>query len=142
MELINKALWSSETVIKFSSEGSDGGRLSPDELESGSYQVPTVRLRDYLNKQVDLLKLDIEGAEIEVIKDCSDLLFNVKNLFVEYHSFANEPQSLNVLVNILTQANFRLNIHTPFVFCSQPFYQHNDYNGIDMVLNIFAWRES
>ncbi len=99
IELINKAIWNSETELEFMSEGADGGRVINLESEKKSYKVQTVRLREYLNRPVDLLKLDIEGAETAVIQDCQDLLFNVKNLFVEYHSFVNDPQRLPIIIN-------------------------------------------
>ena len=47
--------------------------------------VTCVRLKDLLDDDIDFLKIDIEGAEYAVLKDCSDDLTNVKNLFVEYH---------------------------------------------------------
>ncbi len=140
VELINKALWSSETVLEFKSDGADGGSLYQGELQQEKYQVPTLRLRDYLNKPIDLLKLDIEGAETQVIEDCYDLLTNVQHLFVEYHSFAEQHQSLNVLINILSQAGFRLHIHA--VHSSpQPFCHCDVSMGMDLQLNIFARRE-
>lgn len=154
VELIDKAVWSSQTTIEFMSEGADAGRVTQhsDQTTSGSapvqdqiealetYQVQTVRLRDYLTQPVDFLKVDIEGAETEVIKDCRDLLFNVENLFIEYHSFADEPQTLNIIVNILSEAGFRLHIHPP-VTSAQPFYRRSVHLGMDMQLNIFAFRE-
>lgn len=138
--LINKALWISETVLEFMSEGSDGGRVLYVAPEAKKYQVPTVRLRDYLDQTVDFLKLDIEGAETKVLIDCQDLLFNVKNIFVEYHSFANEPQTLHTIINILTEEKFRIHIHHP-ILSHQPFYERNIFMGMDMMLNIFAFRE-
>ncbi|MGK7874692.1 MAG: FkbM family methyltransferase [Xenococcaceae cyanobacterium] len=140
VKLVNKALWSSETTLEFMSEGADAGRVIQLESDLEKYQVPTVRLRDYLSQTVDFLKLDIEGAETEVIKDCQDLLFNVDNLFVEYHSFVNEPQTLNIIINILSEAEFRIHIH-PSVTSPQPFYHRHVYLGMDIQLNIFAFRE-
>ncbi|MBD2179747.1 FkbM family methyltransferase [Aerosakkonema funiforme] len=140
IELIDKAVWTSETTLEFMAEGADGGRLMQHEPDKEKYQVSTIRLRDYLSKKVDFLKLDIEGAETEVIKDCQDLLVNVDNLFVEYHSFANQPQTLHIIINILTKAGYRLHVHQmrPSL---QPFYQCDVYSGMDMILNIFAFRE-
>ena len=138
--LINKAVWSSETVLEFMVEGADGGRVTHVELEKEKYKVPTIRLCEYLNKPVDFLKLDIEGAETEVIKDCQNLLCNVNNLFVEYHSFVDEEQTLYILLNILHEAGFRVHIHPP-VTSPQPFYYRYVNLGMDMQLNIFAFRE-
>lgn len=142
VDLVNKALWDSETILEFNSEKADAGRLSENssKLEGEKYKVPTVRLRDYLEQSVDFLKIDIEGAETQVIKDCSDLLINAKNLFLEYHSFNKESQSLNILINLLSEAGFKLHIHTNSK-SPQPFYHREIQMGMDMLLNIFAFRE-
>lgn len=142
VSLVNKALWNSETILEFISEKADAGRLSANssKLDGEKYKVSTVRLRDCLEQPVDFLKIDIEGAETQVIKDCFDLLSNVKNLFVEYHSFNKEPQCLNVLINLLSEAGFRLHVHTPSK-SNQPFCHREINMGMDMLLNIFAFRE-
>jgi hypothetical protein len=69
--------------------------------------VRTVRLRDYLDQPIEFLKLDIEGAEVPVLLDCSDRLEQVEHLFVEYHSFIGLPQPLDCLISILRSAGFR-----------------------------------
>lgn len=138
--LVNKALWSTETMLEFMSEGADGGRVVETGQGRDKYQVPTIRLRDYLSQSVDFLKLDIEGAETEVMKDCQDLLGNVENIFVEYHSFVNQRQTLDVLIGILSDAGFRLHIHPP-VTSPQPFFNRNIHAGMDMQLNVFAFRD-
>ncbi len=140
VELINKAIWNSKTNLEFMAEGADAGRIVHIKSEWDSYQVPTARLRDYLKQPIDLLKLDIEGAEVEVIRDCQEMLFNVNNLFVEYHSFTNEPQTLHYIVNILDEAGFRLYIQ-PSVPFPQPFYRRNIYLDMDIQLNIYSFRE-
>ena len=86
-----------------------------------------------------MLKLDIEGAELEVLKDCDELLCNVNNLFVEYHSFINEPQSLDVLINILERQGFRIHIHN-LMPNPQPFIKQSVYMDMDLQFNIFAYR--
>jgi FkbM family methyltransferase len=138
VELHCRALWSAETTLPFWSEGADGGRLS----RNGATQdklVRTVRLRSFLDRQVDLLKLDIEGAETEVLQDCADLLGNVVHLFVEYHSFAAAPQTLHTLTRILSEAGFRLHVQ-PILSSPQPFIGRRLDAGMDMQLNVFAFR--
>lgn len=137
---IQKAIWSSETKVDFLLEGADGGRIFHSGDQGNRALVPTTRLREHLMEPIDFLKLDIEGAEAEVLKDCADLLNNVENLFVEYHSFANEPQELATIINILSQSGFRLHIHPPAT-SPQPFCQRNIYFGMDMQLNIFGFRD-
>lgn len=141
VELIRKAVWKSEGFLEFTSEGSDAGRLCDEESDLKKYKVPTVCLRNYLKQPVDFLKIDIEGAETEVLKDIQEELVNVKNIFVEYHSFADQPQTLNVLIDILTQAGFKIYVQTLCV-SPQPLHTTNVLNGMDMQLNIFGLRKS
>jgi len=137
--LLCRALWSSETELNFMSEGSDAGRICQADDPSNKI-VRTARLRNYLNRKVDFLKLDIEGAETEVLMDCADLLTNVENLFVEYHSFSKQPQTLHTITTILTNAGFRFHVTQPFNLSTQPFMNHYSSLGMDLQLNIFAFR--
>ena len=138
VELHCRALWTSETTLGFFNQGADGGHVVTDDITPDSV-VPTARLRDFLDRNVDLLKLDIEGAETEVLLDCADRLGNVRNLFVEYHSFEQRAQSFHILTRVLSDAGFRLHIHPP-VTSAQPFMKRDVHEGMDMQLNVFAFR--
>jgi FkbM family methyltransferase len=138
VELVRRALWSSETTLEFMHEGADGGRIAQG-ADANRRSIQTARLRDYLDERVDFLKLDIEGAETEVLLDCADRLDRVEHLFVEYHSFASRPQTLNTLVDILARAGFRLHIHPP-ITSPQPFLRREVHLDMDMQLNVFAFR--
>jgi len=139
IKLEQKAVYSEETEINFYSEGADGGRMA-EKTDDKIIKVKTARLRDYLNRPVDFLKIDIEGAETDVIKDCADLLPNVKNLFVEYHSFADKKQELTQLLSALENAGLRYYVQDIGVKSAHPFYKKDVYAGFDMQLNIFACR--
>jgi len=141
IELVNKALWNTETVLEFMAEGADAGRLVELDEEQRTYKVPTVSLRDYLQQPVDFLKIDIEGAETEVLEDCQDLLCNVKRAFIEFHSFVSRPQTLHKVTKILHDAGFRLHVQ-PVNVSPQPLYALRTYLGMDMQLNVFAFRDS
>jgi FkbM family methyltransferase len=138
VELVQKAVWSSTTVLGFEQEGSDAGRLGEQDTE-GCTSVETIRLRDYLVESVDLLKIDIEGAETEVLIDCVGYLNNVRLIFVEYHSFANKPQTLDVVLGILREAGFRVQVQ-PINGAKRPFTNVEEYLGMDLQLNIFGFR--
>ena len=140
----NKALWSSHGVLKFKAVGGEGGHVANAKSHAGKDQivkVPSFRLRDLLNRKVDLLKLDIEGSEMEVLRDCKDLLGNVEKIFVEHHSFLGQPQQLGELFGILETAGFRINIHVDIV-SQQPFIKRTVFNNKDCWINIFAFRET
>jgi FkbM family methyltransferase len=138
VECVNRAVWNAESELNFTSDGADGGRVS-GRTDQPTRMVKSIRLRDCLDRKVDFLKLDIEGAETAVLQDCADRLSNVESLFVEYHSFTGEPQSLHLLTDVLARAGFRLHIHGP-VLSPQPFITRKPIAGMDMQLNIFAFR--
>jgi FkbM family methyltransferase len=140
VKLINRAVWTSEGELPFWPEGADGGRVIT-EPGSGVKQVmvPATRLRDYLAAPVDLLKIDIEGAEIDVLLDCAGALDQVQHLFVEYHSLIGQPQRLDSLLQVLLAAGLRVHIQ-PELVSPRPFLVPVNDSGMDQRLNIFAYR--
>ncbi len=141
-KLINKALWSEETTLNFFSEGADGGRLALKSDKKNIINVKTLKLSSYLkNQEVDFLKIDIEGAETTVLQECQEYLKNVKNIFVEYHSFSNKKQDLSKILKILEDSDFRYYIEHIGVKSSHPFENIKDCVGFDNQLNIFGYRK-
>lgn len=123
----------------FAQEGSDGGRLSQTD---GNSSVPISRLADVLSNlgHVDLLKVDIEGAETSVLVDAKSALLGVDRLFVEYHSFAEKDQhELPQILALLATSGFRLHMDAPSARL-RPFHPFTPYAGMDMQLNISGWR--
>jgi len=98
-----------------------------------------VRLRDYLQDPVDMLKLDIEGAEVEVLRDCADRLATVDHVFVEYHSFIGQSQLLDDLISVLRSSGYRYYLQ-PQLLISSPFINRLCHKGMDQTINVFAWR--
>lgn len=140
--LIKKGLWTEETELSFAAEGADGGRISEREECSNIVTIQTVKLSNYLkDRHVDFLKMDIEGAEFEVLKEAEPYLYNVSKIFVEYHSFVDKDQQLSELLQILKNKGFRVNINAPGLVSQNPFVRINTYNGMDMQLNIYGIRE-
>jgi FkbM family methyltransferase len=79
-------------------------------------EVPSVRLSEHIGERVDVLKLDIEGAEFEVIEELheSGKLGRIDQLIVEFHHNvpgirSRLPQSLEMLQD----AGFELGIAAP-----------------------------
>lgn len=137
VELFNQAVWHENTRLKFEQQGADGGRLSGD----GAIDVPAVDIRGVLaGKRIDLLKIDIEGAEETVLPVCAGLLDNVERIFLEYHSSPDSPQRFGEIASLLNDAGFRLHVR-PVSYSRAPFTQLELRAGFDMQLNIFAWRD-
>lgn len=140
IEVLQKGVWDRPATLNFFTEGADGGRIALETDKENIIKINTIRLKDYLNKHVDFLKIDIEGAETNVLKDCADALNNVDKIFVEYHSFVNHAQNLHSLLNVLSEAGFRYNIQQIGVFSPTPFIEILSFLNMDNQLNIFAYR--
>jgi len=142
VELINKAVWNKDDVLSFILEGGAGGRLE-EQSENGNYtykDVPCVSVRKYLmDEKVDFFKIDIEGAEYEVLKDCEDLLPNVENLFIEYHSMSEKKQNLHDILKIVQEAGFKYHIKEAYT-TKYPFIERKLNFGMDLQLNIFCYK--
>jgi FkbM family methyltransferase len=142
--LVNKAVWVTNEVLPFVGDGADGGHIDDTKHEAiGGNQtvfVESMRLRDYLcERSVDLLKLDIEGAEVDVLIDCRECLEGVQRVFVEYHSFVNRSQRLDEVISVLRGAGFRYHVQPEWV-AARPFQERVINGGMDNRLNIFGYR--
>lgn len=143
VEIYNKAVWNkNDETLSFLEEGGAGGRIEQEGITAtGNYiHVQTSRLKNYLSKKVDFLKIDIEGAEYSVIADCAEELKNVETLFIEWHGFANKKQDLHEILSIAHHAGFIYHIQPAF-FRKQPFIDRNLNNGMDLQLNVFCYRK-
>jgi hypothetical protein len=136
--LINKAVWINNKEVSFMASGGVGGHIGGEEADK-TKAVSAIRLRDLLEDSIDFLKIDIEGAEYEVLKDCADKLVNVKNLFVEYHSLEKNEQNLDEILLIIKNAGFKYYIKEAWPNQKNP-YTNKRTNLYDLQLNIFGYR--
>ena len=102
IELINKGLSSSEELLTFQevSENNSGGTfLKRESNREASRIVQAIRLDDFVGlnrfENISLIKIDVEGFEMEVLKGATDTLRRFKPiLFVEIDdSFLARQQS-------------------------------------------------
>ncbi len=136
IEIIDKAVWIDENGIEFSSEGADGGSI----YGSGNrIEMKSIRLKNYLENEdkVDMLKIDIEGAEYDVLKDCEESLENVQNIFVEYHSWNGSEQRLSEILKVFEKNRFRYYIEG-LTKRKYPFVNRGENENMDLQLNIFG----
>ena len=140
VDLRQAAAWINNDTLEFFSEGSLAGSASMDFLgKQNVVKVRAERLRDeILKNHVDFLKIDIEGAENEVLFDIADTLDNVDYLFFEYHSVPGQRQRLGDLLNIVERAGFRFSLngtHGPRL----PFIEKVPH-GFDLQMNVLCFR--
>lgn len=133
-----KAIWKHNEGINFVSDGSVGGHIS--ENVQTQHKIESQRLKDLLHGKVDFLKIDIEGAEYDVIKDCENELHNVEHIFIEYHSLHETEQNIAEILHILKQAGFRVYIKEAWENMIHPFCEKKG-PFFDLQLNIFGYRK-
>lgn len=138
VEVIQKAVWVHNEGISLTEDNSDNSAIS----ESGTLQVESISLNEYLDneKEIDFLKMDIEGAEIEVIKHIVPNLHKVKRCFIEYHSYLGASQELSVILSMMEQQGFRYYIENARNQKS-PFLGLKLMGAMDLQINIFAWKD-
>jgi len=103
---LKKAVWSYRGMLKFVDVGwSEGGYITPSQNVHNKVYVETIMLDDILNlsKGKILIKMDIEGAEVEVLNSSKELN-RVHALAMEVHG--NEQ----ALIKILNKHGFKAKI--------------------------------
>lgn len=136
------AVWVENGSIQFNSAGGMSGsvHLEESKVDATHDAVPCIRLKDLLTEPIDFLKLDIEGAEYAVLKDCESQLTNVRNLFVEYHGYYREMHKLNEILGILLDNGFKYYIKEGLSLHERPFIEADATGNFDLLLNIFSFR--
>jgi FkbM family methyltransferase len=138
--LNNQAVWTEKCELSFSNKGSEASQI--DATGTSSTKVNAIRFSDFLSKfeKIDFIKMDIEGAEYDVIKDCANQLHKVENLFLEYHGTNAETEKLTTLLNIVKNAGFKLYIKMAADNLNKPFLEKSTGTPFDVQLNIFCFK--
>jgi FkbM family methyltransferase len=109
--LLNKAVSNTDGIVDFYHDGGhtqttnilgfDANRNINDKIGS----IESIRLDTLLNKEdnIDLIKIDVEGAEIKVLEGLSGVVSKVSHLLVECHLDEDWSKIKNILIN---QYNF------------------------------------
>jgi len=133
-----QAVWIEDTDLQFLQEGNMSSKITSNSINTKI--VEAIRLKNLISQKVDFLKLDIEGAEYEVIKDIAENLYQVSKMFVEYHgTFAQNIELLEIF-EIISNAGFNFYIKEAAVNYPEPFLRKQKNQGYDVQLNIFCFR--
>jgi FkbM family methyltransferase len=139
IKLTTAAVWTHGDGVSFSASADDAGHVA----EEGT-RIPSVRLRDEIGQgPVELLKLDVEGAEFAILADCGDALHAVNRLIIEVHVFDPARTRVGPLLSLLEAQGFAYtlaDLHhanwmppqtpTPFAVATTDKYY----------FSVFAWR--
>jgi FkbM family methyltransferase len=68
-------------------------------------------LSDYVDRSVDVLKLDVEGSELATLRGAGDALRLIRSVFMEYHRVPEAP--LHEILELLASAGHEYELLTP-----------------------------
>ncbi|HSN07949.1 MAG TPA: FkbM family methyltransferase, partial [Hanamia sp.] len=136
----NEAVWNENTSLHFIQEGNMGSKIG-ENSNSNTITVKARRLKDFLNKKVDFLKLDIEGAEYKVLKDIAENLNFVDKMFIEYHGTFDQNKELLEILELVSNAGFKFYIKEAAPVFDQPFLSKKHEGEYDLQLNMFCFKE-
>lgn len=134
------AVWTDNKPLLFSVTGTMSSSIVTEQSAT-TVSVDAYRLKDLLNRKVDFLKIDIEGAEYSVVKDIMPELEKVNNLFIEYHGTYTQNPELADMITSLTEKGFQIYIKEATSVYDRPFLKaKNTSLSFDIQLNIFCKR--
>jgi FkbM family methyltransferase len=103
VEIISSALGATTGSVSLTGAVSDSLRTG----NSGESVVAVKTLHEIVSGQtIDLLKMDIEGAEGQVLKAASGHLGTVKRVVIEYHRYRYHSDSLGEIICALEEDGF------------------------------------
>ena len=142
IHLHNKAVWINDSTLTFQSDRSWGGYVGQgrQSVYTEPYQVSGIDLNDLLTRKIDMLKMDIEGAETEVLLHAKEnVVKNVDKLFFEWHSVNGNNQELGEILTYFGNNGFRYHIKEASVRKS-PFVNRRTNVRMDSQLDCFLYK--
>ena len=160
--IVEKAVYKEDATLKFyiNDENSLTSSVLPESGHAPSYDVDAICLENAINltgeDKIDLVKIDIEGAEFDIIENLSQNVFDrIDSFLIEYHDFyfTEGMAKVDALEKQLENAGYTIHRSTipkvKYVFASR--IKKNYWvnrNGLLEVNNLhdfsktFSWDES
>ncbi len=141
IDVHNAAVWIENGTVAFDNLGRDKGTVAP----GGAIQVRSVDLAAHLPDRVDLLKLDIEGAEYPVIERlCKGGAINrVQALVAEYHIKRQDLDSFLSSMDDLRAAGMQVTLTSalgPWLGRAESVSPFEIVAENQVLAEVYAWR--
>jgi FkbM family methyltransferase len=131
--LIQAALTGSEGTVRLFSDGERCSFVAKpgEQLPSGWrwFEVPSVDLSTYVDGGVDFMKMNIEGAERDVIIALGPKVRQVREMVFEYHHRGAVDQNLHEILAFLHKNGFKYVINS-YARHTNP-YAHPPFGSVD-----------
>ncbi len=134
------AAWINDGTIGFQRTGADNGHI----IDNASQSVPARDLAKFCTEPVDLLKLDIEGAEEKVLLHlgATGALRQIRNLVCEWHQWTPSSPAVHEALARLVAAGFVYRIASACCLgdSSSPVFPRLGWPGNHLLC--YAWQPS
>jgi len=142
VDVVEAAVWRENSRARFSCDGADGGRLGslPPTFER-EIIIDTVDLSGFISGTVDLIKLDVEGAEFDVVDSIADSLDHVRNLVIECHVRASTMGELGRMLSMIESAGFLIAVNSYGAWRDLVRRASDEGPGFDQYFLVCAWRD-
>jgi FkbM family methyltransferase len=113
VELIRKAINSKKGKMRLILDDFHTHSLVKGSASTGNFiEVETITLEDFIKEQkiekIDFLKMDCEGSEYEILKNCPESVLNkIEKISMEYHHIDDEKNG-NVMKEILESKGYEV----------------------------------
>jgi len=141
VNLQNAAVWIEDGFVSFDNLGQDKGAIRPN----GGIRVASVDLASHLPERVDLLKLDVEGAEYSIIERLSrtGAIARVQNLVAEFHVQRSNADAVFLAVKQLREAGMQVAFTSALGSWLGPADSAAPFEAVgkdQALMEVYAWR--
>jgi FkbM family methyltransferase len=143
IEVRKEAAWVRNERVAFDKTGDDKGKISPE----GQVFYPAVDLSIVLPPRVDLLKLDVEGAEFAILNNLCEkgAIHRVECLISEFHVTRNKvDDALQTLENLRT-SGMKLSIKAdivPWIGFAEEAAPFEVVGKNQVLMMVYGWRSA
>jgi len=137
----HEAVWIANEIVAFSKTGDDSGKI----VAEGETYYPAIDLSEHMPNCVDLLKLDIEGAEYKVLKRLCETraIQRVQRLICEFHVWRDKTDELLATLALLRASGMQLSMFAsvvPWIGLANEDAPFEVVHRNHVVMEVFAWR--
>ena len=139
IQIRKEAVWKEDTKLNFSNDANMASKIEMLDAKNSNI-VDAISLDKFIDRKVDFLKMDIEGAEYEVMKSIKEKLNLIENMFIEYHGRFEQINELLEILEMIKKGGLKFYIKEATSVYDKPFLRTGTPNGYDIQLNIFCFR--
>jgi len=141
VDVQNAAVWIKDGFVAFDNLGQDKGTVNP----AGAIQVRAIDLALHLPERVDLLKMDVEGAEYAIVERLcvTGAIMRVQNVVAEFHVRRTDIDSVITTLGLLRQSGMQVTLTSalgPWLGTADAASPFEIVGNNQVLMEVYAWR--